>query len=167
MTKFCRWCTQQRQHEKSQFCTVPGSPANFTKQGLLAVRSTKVPREPILVTEKWRRKFFSALRRNDQRYAPPPAAWNSCARATSVSWLRHCCTHMYWLGLRNWFCLSFFLLTNGLGAVDLHSWHKQHWSSFHTPNFALVAILCTFNSQGSFMLSVKCGPTWQQYYYGM
>jgi len=32
--------------------TVPGSPANLTKQGLLAVQSMKVPREPILVTEK-------------------------------------------------------------------------------------------------------------------
>ena len=32
---------QQCQHEKSQFCTVPGSPANLTKQGLLAVQSTR------------------------------------------------------------------------------------------------------------------------------
>ena len=28
MTKFCRRCMQQCQHENSQFCTVPGSPAN-------------------------------------------------------------------------------------------------------------------------------------------
>ena len=53
---------QQCQHEKSQFCTVPGSPSNLIKQGLLTVRSTKVPRELILVTEKWRQIFPSALR---------------------------------------------------------------------------------------------------------
>jgi len=77
MTKFCRRCTQQCQHEKSQFCTVPGSPANLTKQGLLAVRSTKVPREPILVTEKWRRKIFLRASRNDRRYASLCTAFGS------------------------------------------------------------------------------------------
>jgi len=94
MTKFYRRCTQQCQREKSQFCTVPDSPANLTKQELLAVRSMKMPREPILVTEKWRRKIFSALRGSGMidatcLYALPSAA--SCARATSVSWLRHWC----------------------------------------------------------------------------
>jgi len=28
MTKFCRQCMQQSKHEKSQFWTAPGSPAN-------------------------------------------------------------------------------------------------------------------------------------------
>jgi len=37
MTKFCQRCMQQCHHEKSQFCTVPSSPTNLTKQGLLAV----------------------------------------------------------------------------------------------------------------------------------
>ena len=56
-----------------RWITVPGSPANLTKQGLLVVRSTKVPQEPILVTEKWRRNsffFFLCFALNDRHYAP-------------------------------------------------------------------------------------------------
>jgi len=54
---------KQCQHDKSHFCIVPGSPANLTKQGLLAVRSMKVPQEPILVTEKRRhKKIFHSSR---------------------------------------------------------------------------------------------------------
>ena len=54
--------------------TVPGSPANLTKQGLLAARSMK-----LLITEKWRRSFFSFLRfpQNDWRYAPINADFSS------------------------------------------------------------------------------------------
>ena len=63
--------------------TVLGSPPNLTKQGLLTVQSTKVTREPILVAEKWRRKFCSA-------------ASNPRAQATSVSWLRH------WISICMW-----------------------------------------------------------------
>ena len=74
--------------------TVPGSPTNLTKQGLLSVRSTKVPREPILVAEKIKAKNFSrALHRmiaTMHLYALPSATSNHHARATSVSCLHHC-----------------------------------------------------------------------------
>jgi len=58
--------------------TVPGSPANLTKQGLLAVWSTKVPQEPILVTDwKWRQKIFPRFAWNDHHYAPINADFGS------------------------------------------------------------------------------------------
>ena len=60
--------------------TVPGLPGNLTKQGLLAVWSTKVPQEPILVTD-WKVKayFISFLHFawNEQRYAPINAGFGS------------------------------------------------------------------------------------------
>jgi len=56
---------------------VPGSPTNLTKQELLAVQNTKVPREPILVTEKWRRTFFPRFGQNDWHYTPLCTAFGS------------------------------------------------------------------------------------------
>ena len=78
MTKFCQWCMHQCQHEKTQFCTVPSSPANATKKGLLAVWSTKVPRESILAGN-WEVKvnFFLCLVWNDGHYAPLCTAFSS------------------------------------------------------------------------------------------
>jgi len=58
--------------------------------------TTKVPRQPILVAEKWRRFFFFTLHEDRSALCASmccPAACNSCSRATSVSWLRHC--HMF------------------------------------------------------------------------
>ena len=58
-----------------------------TKQEWLAVQTMKVPLKPILVTDKWWPFFFPTT----CLYAllSAVAVCNSCALATSVSWLRH------------------------------------------------------------------------------
>ena len=86
----------------------PHKSANLTKQGLLAVRSMKVPREPILVTEKWRWKFYFPYL--DHRYMP------LCAAIGSMQSL----------------CPGYFsiLTTPLLLIVLLNVYHSQsHWAS--------------------------------------
>jgi len=58
---------------------VPGSPANLTKQGLLAVQSMKVPQELILVLKNEGKKIF------------PRFAWND---HTSMHCLQQCAIHV-------------------------------------------------------------------------
>ena len=56
MTKFCR------QHERASAAKCQACQLSLTKHGLLAVRSTKVSQEPILVIEALRQNFVSVLR---------------------------------------------------------------------------------------------------------
>jgi len=68
MTKFCQRCMQQCQHEKSQFCTLPGSPANLTKQGFLQCEEGATIADPC----NWKMKARSFL-----HYASLCAAFGS------------------------------------------------------------------------------------------
>jgi len=77
MTKFCWGCMQQCQHEKSQFCTVPGSPVNH--EAIMRVHPSN-----------WKMKvnFFCTkhgMIDTMHLYVLLSVVLNSCAQATAVS----------------------------------------------------------------------------------
>ena len=112
----------------------------------LAVQTTKVPRQPILTTGKWRRKIFSALRsdwsalRASVKYlAPPsqnpvsaPVSW-SCK--CSCNW--HCTLGMYsqcstWMMRRERMAFGLIILlwfdwvSSGLVWIIFYCWMGRH-----------------------------------------